>query len=90
MDATLEDLQDITSLNGSKDGVSTAVGMINDSDNNKLGWYLEFENDGEKVLSHSVTYANEVLFTTYIPPSSKPGRATNNVKVLLERRVFMH
>jgi len=33
----------------------------------KKGWYITLENDGEKVLSNSVTVNNQVIFSTYTP-----------------------
>jgi len=71
MDATVSDLQDVTSLTDSNgDGVSDAVEVLNDESLGKKGWYISFNaTPGEKVLARSVTFNNAVLFTTYIPPS---------------------
>jgi len=35
------------------------------------GWFIRFENDGEKVLSESTTVNNEIFFTTYEPKASE-------------------
>ena len=71
MDATLADMQNITSLiDTNSDGVSDAVEILNDPVATKKGWYLDLSStSGEKVLARSVTFNNAVLFTTYVPPS---------------------
>ncbi len=54
-----------------------------DPQTNDYGWYYDFASSGEKVLGTSVTFDNNVIFTTYIPsvdivncsPSVGGGRA---------------
>ena len=52
-----------------------------ESDNTpKAGWFFSLD-DGEKVLSESLTFNNRVIFTTYLPPDSSvntcgPGLGT--------------
>ena len=37
---------------------------------NALGWYIRFDQPGEKVLSPSLTFNNQVLFTSYEPSNA--------------------
>lgn len=65
----LGDLVNITDMLGfEEDGRSAALAEIEDNDRD--GWYLEFDAIGEKVLAESVTFDNVVYFTTYLPPSA--------------------
>ncbi len=43
------------------------MNLIENSTAKKYGWYIQFNESGEKVLSESITYNNTVIFTTYIP-----------------------
>ncbi len=71
MDASLLDLQDVTSLaDTDSNGVSDAVELLNDNLNPKKGWYISFDAVGEKVIERSVTFNNAVIFTSYIPPGA--------------------
>jgi len=71
MDANISDLVDVSSLaDADSNGVSNQVELLNDSSNNKKGWYIGFSATGEKVLSNSITFNNVVLFTTYVPPGA--------------------
>jgi type IV pilus assembly protein PilY1 len=37
------------------------------------GWYIEMEQNGEKVLGSSVTFDNKVLFASYLPGTASTG-----------------
>jgi len=71
MDATIDDLQDVTSLvDSDSNGVSDAVELLNDDVSPKKGWYINFSTTGEKVIERSITFNNAVLFTSYVPPGA--------------------
>jgi len=71
MDATINDLQDVTSLvDSDSNGVSDAVELLNDDTSPKKGWYINFSATGEKVIERSITFNNAVIFTSYVPPGS--------------------
>jgi len=72
MDAGMADLVNVTNLIGDTDanGTSDAAEIINDETSPKDGWYIDFANSGEKVISNSVTFNNAVIFTTYTPPGA--------------------
>ncbi|MGD9369210.1 MAG: PilC/PilY family type IV pilus protein [Desulfobacteraceae bacterium] len=36
----------------------------------RMGWFVDLEGDGEKVVSSPVVYNQTVYFTTYVPPAS--------------------
>lgn len=69
-DIGIDDLVDITNLIGdaNDDGESDALAKI--EDNEKSGWYLDFDQSGEKVLAESTTFNGMVFFTTYTPPGA--------------------
>ncbi|MCP3673583.1 MAG: hypothetical protein GY829_03805, partial [Gammaproteobacteria bacterium] len=46
-----------------------ALELVENLNNPKAGWFLELD-IGEKVLAKSLTFANKVMFTTYLPPSA--------------------
>lgn len=67
-------LNDLAQLNGNfgdsdGDGQSDLAEIINDPQDQKYGWYYDFEATGEKVLAEALTFNNALLFTTYVPPS---------------------
>ena len=43
----------------------------------RMGWFIELESDGEKVVSSPVVYNKVVYFTTYVPAASE-GAATDD------------
>jgi len=71
MDASLSDLQNVSSLvDSNADGISDAVEILNDDANNKKGWYIALTTPGEKVIEQSITFNNAVIFTSYVPPGA--------------------
>lgn len=60
------DLEDVT---------SSLVGPSED----KKGWYIELENDGEKIVSNSLAFNGIIFFTTYTPaPAATTTSNSNN------------
>jgi type IV pilus assembly protein PilY1 len=71
MDAQLSDMVNVTDLSdGDGDGVSDQVEVLNDDNLSKKGWYIHFNDSGEKVIERSITFNNAVIFTSYVPPGS--------------------
>ena len=61
---TESDLLNVTETLGSENTTDGALAK---------GWYIKLPATGEKVLSGVLTLDNELLFTTYIPPSVNTG-----------------
>ncbi len=77
MDANLSTLVNITNQAGyDDDGNSIAGKLIYNEDEPKNGWYIDFTNSGEKVLSDSLTFNNSILFTTYAPVGADACRVS--------------
>ncbi len=66
-DIKLSDLVNVTDIVGdaNSDGELDAVVAIESA--NQHGWYLDFDDPGEKVLASPVIFNNKVYFTSYLP-----------------------
>ena len=49
----------------------------NDDESYKRGWYVDFFEDGEKVLAQSITFEGSLIFTTLVPKSLTQGELIN-------------
>ncbi|NVJ59821.1 MAG: PQQ-binding-like beta-propeller repeat protein [Gammaproteobacteria bacterium] len=74
-DLTLADLVEQDFTDNDNDGVFDATQSLADSTSGKAGWYFILPTEGEKVLANTLTFANTLFFTTYIPPD--PSDATS-------------
>ena len=59
-----------TTITETTDGMTDVTDQLNTDPLGKIGWYFDLEDSGEKVLSSSVTFNNQIVFTTYLPASS--------------------
>lgn len=50
-----------------KNDLENATSSITGASVDKKGWYIELENDGEKVMSYPLAFNGIVFFTTYTP-----------------------
>ena len=47
------------------------------NDDFKRGWYVDFFEDGEKVLAQSITFEGSLIFTTLVPKTLSTGELIN-------------
>jgi type IV pilus assembly protein PilY1 len=59
-------------------GTTEEMAAADDEIRNRMGWYIELEGRGEKVVSSPVVFNRTVYFTTYIPPGSKAPETDND------------
>lgn len=59
-----------TTITETTDGMTDVTDQLNTDPHGKIGWYFDLEDPGEKVLSSSVTFNNQIVFTSYLPASS--------------------
>ncbi len=74
---TENELVDTTAIAGDANGngQSDTLDLIENLSSPKYGWYVDFLQPGEKVLSESITFNNSVIFTTYLPASASSTSA---------------
>ena len=71
---TINDLDDITSVNSTYDPYSTT----------KSGWYINMAGSSEKILAEPVLFEGRVYFTTYTPGSNTdPCNAAGTAKLYI-------
>ncbi|MBX2826361.1 MAG: pilus assembly protein PilY, partial [Gammaproteobacteria bacterium] len=59
-----------SSITESTDGMVDVTTTLNSDPTTNIGWYFDLQSSGEKVLASSLTYNNQVVFTSYIPASA--------------------
>lgn len=64
------DLYDATQ-NWVVQGTAEQRAAAKDEIDNRMGWFIELESKGEKVVSSPVVYNQTVYFTTYVPRNSR-------------------
>jgi type IV pilus assembly protein PilY1 len=73
-EASLYDATENLIGQGSDEEKQTAIDALKAAS----GWFIQMENEGEKVLSSATTFAGEVFFTTYSPRGSETGCSLGN------------
>ena len=64
----------VKSVTKSSDFEGNYITEVQKSDGEyKRGWFVEFQEDGEKVLAQSITFEGSLLFTTLVPKALTQG-----------------
>lgn len=59
-----------TTISETSTGMVDVTDQLNTDPSGKVGWYMDLEDSGEKVLAGSVTFNNQIVFTSYLPAST--------------------